>query len=593
MYTKKNSVTVTSFVLHVLRPFSWHIFGLICCGIFWAANISLRPYLLKLILNHAHQLPLTHDFYYIGFLMVVYIMRSNLNSVQSTVYDIIMLKLTSQIKKQSGLAVMQRVTHHSALYFQEHFSGNVINKIENIIKGTPDIVRISGYLFNHVLGFLIAIYTSYCVDASLALLLAVWIASFLIVSVILSKKASIKSMHATSLHAQVAGTLMDILTNMSIIRLFCGQAVEQQRLSNTMQKAVIGDQQRDWAFTFINVYQRVSFAIFQTICFWVLFKGLQNNTLTPGDFALIATLNLSIIDNLWFFAEDIRRFAQETSNVSEGLAAIMIPVDMIDAHNALPLVIKQGGIVFDKVHFAYHGVSTFFNNKSITIVPRQKVGLVGYSGSGKSTFVNLILRVYDIQHGTITIDNQDICMVTQESLRRSIAIIPQESSLFNRTILENIRYGKPSATDHEVIEAAKKADAHDFIMKLPQGYQTLVGERGSKISGGQRQRIAIARALLKDAPLLILDEATSHLDSVTESHIQENLLDLIPNKTTLVIAHRLSTLLHMDRILVFDKGVIVQDGTHQELIEKEGLYKRLWDTQVGGFLMDDTNKYIN
>lgn len=243
-------------------------------------------------------------------------------------------------------------------------------------------------------------------------------------------------------------------------------------------------------------------------------------------------------------------------------------------------------IEFDNVSFGYNDNSYLFKHKCLTIDSGQKVGLVGYSGSGKSTFVNLILRLYDIQSGEILIDGQNISDVTQDSLRSNIGMIPQDPSLFHRSLMENIRYGKIGASDEEVILAAKRAHAHEFIMNTEHGYDSLVGERGIKLSGGQRQRIAIARAILKDAPILILDEATSSLDSVTESAIQESLNKLMQNKTTVVIAHRLSTLIKMDRILVFDKGKIIQDGTHTKLLAEDSLYKTLWNAQIGGFIGD-------
>jgi ATP-binding cassette subfamily B protein len=254
--------------------------------------------------------------------------------------------------------------------------------------------------------------------------------------------------------------------------------------------------------------------------------------------------------------------------------------------NGRVLHCTTGHITFDKVKFHYKDTKPLFENKSIEIEAGQKVGLVGYSGGGKSTFVHLILRLYDVTHGSILIDGQDIKSVSQDSLRENIAMIPQDPSLFHRSLRENIRYGRIDATDEEVMEAAKKAHAHEFIEKLPQGYDALVGERGVKLSGGQRQRIAIARAILKNAPILIMDEATSQLDSLTEALIQESLWQLMEHKTTLVIAHRLSTLLHMDRILVFDQGKIVEDGNHNDLLSKGGLYKNLWNAQVGGFLGD-------
>ncbi len=248
--------------------------------------------------------------------------------------------------------------------------------------------------------------------------------------------------------------------------------------------------------------------------------------------------------------------------------------------------VTKGKIQFQKVHFQYENAARLFSDKSVTIQPGQKVGLVGYSGSGKTTFVNLILRLYDIQSGHILIDGQNIATVTQESLRKEIALIPQDPTLFHRSLMENIRYGQPEATDEDVMVAAQKAHAHEFIMNLPDGYHTLVGERGIRLSGGQRQRVAIARAILKNAPILILDEATSALDSITEAQIQESLAILMGGRTTLVIAHRLSTLLNMDRLLIFDQGKVIEDGTHKSLIEKKGLYQSLWKAQVGGFLPD-------
>jgi ATP-binding cassette subfamily B protein len=263
-----------------------------------------------------------------------------------------------------------------------------------------------------------------------------------------------------------------------------------------------------------------------------------------------------------------------------------LPIEIQDMPGAKDLVVRKGEIVFSQVHFRYKNAEPLFENKSVTIEPGQKVGLVGYSGGGKTTFVNLILRLYDVTGGHILIDGQDIKEVTMDSLRTNIGMIPQEPTLFHRSLMENIRYGYLDATDEEVIAASKQAHAHEFIEKLPKGYHSLVGERGVKLSGGQRQRIAIARAILKDAPILLLDEATSQLDSITEKYIQNALWQLMKEKTTIVIAHRLSTLLNMDRILVFDNGKIIEDGNHQELLAKGGHYKALWDAQVGGFLPD-------
>jgi len=311
-------------------------------------------------------------------------------------------------------------------------------------------------------------------------------------------------------------------------------------------------------------------------------KGL----ITIGDFALILGLSMELGHMMWYTMSRVDEFNQAIGKCKQSLSGLIIEQEIKDKANARNLLVQKGQITFEDVKFHYKGTQPLFQNKTVTINAGQKIGLVGYSGSGKSTFVNLILRLYDVTAGRILIDDQNIAEVTQDSLRASIAMIPQDPSLFHRSLMDNIRYGKINASPKEVIMAAKKAHAHEFIDKLPLAYESLVGERGVKLSGGQRQRISIARAILKNAPILILDEATSQLDSVTENVIQEALRELMHNKTTIVIAHRLSTLLHMDRILVFDQGHVVEDGSHTELLNKGGLYKTLWDAQIGGFLPD-------
>jgi ATP-binding cassette subfamily B protein len=247
------------------------------------------------------------------------------------------------------------------------------------------------------------------------------------------------------------------------------------------------------------------------------------------------------------------------------------------------LKIHNGEIIFENVSFHY-GEKKLFSNKHAHIRGGEKVGLVGFTGAGKSTFISLILRFFPLHGGKISIDGQEIGKVTLESLRRQIALIPQDPILFHRTLRENISYGKPDATEVEILAAARLAHCDEFIRNIPAGYEAKVGERGTKLSGGEKQRIAIARAILVDAPILILDEATSSLDSITEKYIQSSLENLMQNRTTIVIAHRLSTLSRMDRILVFDKGKIVEEGPHTALMNKGGLYAKMWDMQVGGFL---------
>ncbi|MEZ4819057.1 MAG: ATP-binding cassette domain-containing protein [Bdellovibrionota bacterium] len=299
---------------------------------------------------------------------------------------------------------------------------------------------------------------------------------------------------------------------------------------------------------------------------------------------MITSLALMLINQALGLSRRFLEFFEYIGNIAEGVRMIVKPHEVTDIKDAPALRVTRGEIVFHDVCFSYANEKPIFNNLNIRIAPGQRVGLVGFSGSGKTTFTNLILRMYNIQSGVISIDGQDIAKYSQESLRDQISMIPQEPMLFHRTLLDNIRYGKEQATDEEVFAAAQAAQAHDFIMQLPDGYQAYVGERGVKLSGGQRQRIAIARAILKNAPILALDEATSSLDSITEKAIQHSLEHVMKNHTVLVVAHRLSTISQLDRIIVFDQGKVVEDGPHAKLLQDGKFYARLWSMQVGGFL---------
>jgi ATP-binding cassette subfamily B protein len=318
--------------------------------------------------------------------------------------------------------------------------------------------------------------------------------------------------------------------------------------------------------------------------FYFLLKGRQEGWISVGDFALVIILNISISDILWQVMKEFSQFSKILGNIQQALNVILAPVEVKDKDTAKPLKLTHAKITFNNVSFCYQNTPPLFNNLSVTIKPGEKIGLVGYSGSGKSTFVNLLLRIYEVTDGNILIDDQNINDVTQQSLRDIISIIPQEPTLFHRSLSENIGYGCLNATEEEIIIASKLANAHDFIVNLKDDYDTMVGERGVKLSGGQRQRIAIARAILKNAPILILDEATSQLDSFNENLIQNSLAKFMNNKTTIVIAHRLSTLLSMDRILVFHEGKIIEDGSHRTLLKLNGKYKELWDSQIGGMI---------
>ncbi|MES1164694.1 MAG: ABC transporter ATP-binding protein, partial [Verrucomicrobiota bacterium] len=315
-------------------------------------------------------------------------------------------------------------------------------------------------------------------------------------------------------------------------------------------------------------------------------QRLIRGSISVGDFLLISTLMIQLIRNVFDMANGLPDTYDTVGSIRDSLDMLIVPREIRDRPGATALTVPRGEVRFEGVGFAYEHRKPVVDGLDLTIAAGQRIGLIGHSGAGKTTLVTLLMRLYDIQRGVIRIDGQDIAGVTQGSLRRSIGLIPQDVVLFHRTLLENIRYGRVDATDGEVFRAAQRAHAHEFILGLPDGYQTLVGERGVKLSGGQRQRIAIARALLKDAPILVLDEATSALDSESEALIQAGVSEAMAGKTVIAVAHRLSTLAHLDRLLVLDGGRVVEDGTHAELLAVGGVYATLWRRQVGGFLLD-------
>lgn len=580
--TQPNKWLALSFLIKVIKPWSWHIVALVIINILLAIDLSLRPYILKIILDKistaqadisALELLLTP--------VLFYILTFTVTTIITRFYDRLWLIINPNLKKHIGLKIVENLMEHSHSMYQNNFTGSLANKINDIISGICNMLRIGiDQFFSQFMSLTIAMYAVWQVNPKFSLILILWAGLFIGIAYTLSHQAHELSSMAADAKFKVFGNIVDILINMMNVRLFDSKNLEKNRLEQNMSFAVNAEQARDWLFLKIYTFQGVSFILLQIVCLWWLIAGLQAKTVTIGDFALILTINMSLVDYLWTYSKIIRESSENFGNIAQAMQIINAKIDILDHPNATHFKIKHGTIKFENINFSYNNQVNLFTNQNILIHSGQKIGLVGYSGSGKSTFVNLILRLFDVQDGKILIDNQDIKYVTQSSLRKAITMIPQDPPLFNRSIMENISYNLSHITIADVIKASKQAYAHEFIINLPNGYNTVVGERGLKLSGGQRQRIAIARAMLKNSPILILDEATSQLDSVTEQQIQDSLLQLMHGKTTITIAHRLSTLLNMDRILVFEEGKIVQDGSHYELVNEQGLYQKLWDSQA-------------
>ena len=483
---------------------------------------------------------------------------------------------------------LEATLHHSYDFFSRSFWGALIRRIQKLGNSFSTIVdAVAWNLFPSLIivsGSLFILWRSY---ALFGLIMSIWTAFIIVESMIfLHWKLPLDRIRAEKDSNQVA-TLSDILTNSSNILQFHGQKREQREFTRVVQETFLA-WLRSWRLSEKNMsIQAFANMILEGILLGLAIWQWHLGQLTIGDFALLQGIAYTLTHKLRDTGRSLRTFFEAITDAAEMVEILNLPPEIRDLPHAKPLRVTNGLIQFEKMGFEYHHQAKAIENLSLTIQSGEKVALIGSSGAGKSTLTKLLLRFYDVTGGAILIDGQDIREVTQGSLREQISLVPQEPVLFHRSLLENIRYGKLEATREEVIEAAKKAHCHEFIVKLPNGYDTLVGERGIKLSGGERQRVAIARALLKNAPILILDEATSSLDSESESLIQSALKILMREKTTIVIAHRLSTIMQMDRILVLDGGKIIDEGTHTDLIAHDGLYQKFWNIQAGGFLSEE------
>lgn len=569
--------TVYGFLFKIARKFKWYFLFQATLATFWAMDLSIRPYYMKVIVDIIAECRPEDISSSIWYPCLMYLCMSALTIFVLRMYDWLRMVLIPPLKKHIGLVFMGRLMNHSQSMYHNTQIGNLSNKVTDVVDGIPELFCIMiEQVWAYLLAICFALYTVSLVGIKFAIALFVFVVAFITCSVMFSlhtKKLSIKAAESKS---NVIGHIADIISNLISVKIFLGKKKEEAFLEKTMDHFVQASQARDWFVLKFYTFQAAAYILFQGISLVWLIKGFQQKTITAGDFVLITSLNTTMLDTLWSITQQFSDFSQKLGTTLQGLRVLLLPVQIEDKSSAYQLPATTGAIAFENVSFQYQDSSFAISDLSLTIPAGQHVGVVGYSGSGKTTFINLMLRLFDIDGGAITIDGHKIGDVTQDSLRQAFSVIPQDSLLFHRTLLENIRYGTSDATQEEIVQAAQKAQIHQTIMEMPEGYNTVVGERGSKLSGGQRQRIAIARALLKQAPILILDETTSQLDVLTEKQIQAALSELMIGKTTIFITHRLSMLKRLDRILVFENGNIVQDGTHDQLIAVPGIYASLW-----------------
>lgn len=576
--------------------------------IYWSQvrNYKLLVFFMMLTLGGGTVLDLLIPLYYKKFFNVLTGAESGAGNVEPTLIGV----LISIVALNLGGWVLWRFTHfannyfqprikadlfeqaydylqrHSYGFFTSRFVGALVRKVTKLTRAFevfadrtfwdlyPLTIRIVGatvvlYIFNHTIAYI----------------LLGWTAMFVVLNYFFSKWKLKYDTARSEKDTERTAVLADALTNQNNIQLFNGYRFEFQRI-----KKVAEQLRRLETFTWNlgAVVEAVQAGLFIGVEFLLMYLAIrfwQRGLLTVGDFVLIQSYLIGLIMRIWDVGRHIRELYESFADAEEITEIMNTPHEIRDVRGARPLAVTAGQIEFQGVTFSYHKTRTVIRNLTLAIQAGEKIAFIGPSGAGKSTLVKLLLRFHDLDSGKILIDGQKINRVTQESLRGSIAMVPQEPILFHRPIMENIRYGRREATDEEVFVASRLAHCEEFIEDLPQKYQTFVGERGIKLSGGERQRVAIARAILKNAPILVLDEATSSLDSHSEALIQDALKTLMKEKTVIVIAHRLSTIRQMDRIIVLKEGRIIDEGTHEALLKKGGLYAHLWKLQAGGFLV--------
>lgn len=576
------------FLWEIIKPFKWWYALMLQAPLITALYVFANNYSLKLLIDAFSNS--SSDYSHLGYPVTLFIVAQIALDVTWRLSNIAEWHAEPPARRALLLKVYDYVQYHSHSYFQNVPGGTIISKIKGILDGYDSVFS----NIHHMIGknfcvVVVSIFVLLLVNTQIFFFMLIWCVLVVAIMYPMGLKLNKLSNVAAESKHQVMGVFSDNITNIFSLFYFAKRRAEYKRAENLINADYVPRQVAMYKYDF-------KFQVVGSLLYWVMLISVflfmiylrKTGAVSTGDFLFVMLTALAISFDLWAFVQGLCTFLKEMGDFKSSFSIISTPHNSIDADSARAVNFAKGSIRFDNICFAYDNGKPVLSSFNLAVKAGEKIGIVGHSGAGKSTLVSLLLKNFKPISGSITIDDTNLAEVTSDSLRAQISLIPQDILLFHRSIGENIGYARENASMDDIKKAAQMANIDEYIESLPEKYHTMVGERGIKLSGGQRQRIAIARAILKDAPIIILDEATSSLDTATEQEIQKSINILLEkNQTTvLAIAHRLSTIRHMDRIIVMDGGKIIEEGSFAQLMAIEkGLFKSLWDNQVNGMVL--------
>jgi ATP-binding cassette subfamily B protein len=566
-----------------MSKYPWVLFGLVTATIMTVFVNSYYPFVYKKLINFisSPEFDLSSALSYVWLILGL----SLINVILWRIAIFSVNYFQPRVKSDLINSCYSYLQDHSFNFFTNSFAGSLVKRIGRFERSFEDIMdKVLFHIGRIFIRVLIVVCVFIFLNPIVGAVMVGWAIIFVFSAFFFARFKLKYDLAVSEADSTVSGFLADTVVNNSNIKMFGGIKKELSSLKNLTQ-ILFRKRKLSWDINQINEgAQSILMVGLEFFLMYYSVKLLKQGEITVGDIVLVQTFMVQVFSDIWDLGRYIRDIYERLADASEMTEIFLTPHEVTDKPNASKLSVTAGVIDFQNIKFQYSGGREVLSDFNLSVRSGEKVALVGPSGGGKTTIVKLLLRLFDLTEGKITIDNQDISAVTQESLRDNLVLVPQETILFHRSLYDNIAYARPTASREEVINASKLAHCHEFITQLKDGYNTFVGERGIKLSGGERQRVAIARAILKNALILVLDEATSSLDSESETLIQDALLNLMKDRTTLVIAHRLSTIMKMDRIVVIEDGKIKEEGQHSELLKvKKGIYQKLWGIQAGGF----------